>query len=170
MSQRRFRLDGVAQALGRGYSGRWVVAFGIIALAVVWGVLYVAFLQWRARHQALAAFGRIEVAPVVEPLAKLRPPGVEEPEWQQSVADTRAMLDAVTGAGLLDRAGLEALRDELRGRIATATPESAIATLRSIWDDMERRAGPVLTRDPDRPPHPPRRPELLKAKISRRDA
>jgi hypothetical protein len=160
---KRFRRDGRdrAEALGPRHDGRWFVTLGVLTLIVLWAALYVAFRDWRARHRALAEFGREAVAPTVDPLAKLRPPGVDPTEWVSAVADTHAMLVVVTSSGLLDRPRLEALRAELGQRVAGATPETAVATLRAIWDDMEARAGPILTRESQRPPHPPRRPELL---------
>lgn len=59
---------------------------------------------------------------------------------------------------------MKRLRDDLRGRFAKTTPETAIADLSGLWDDMERQAGPVLTRKSQRPPFAPERPELLKKK------
>lgn len=162
MNERRFRIDSIGWFLGRGYSGRWAVALGVVALLVVWIGLYGAFRGWRSRYRALAEFGRTSVAPTVDPLADRVPPGVDAGQWRGVVARTHAMLAFVTAAGLLDRPRMEALRDELSRRVAAATPETAIAVLRAIWDDMERRAGPVLLRDPERPPQPPRRPGLLK--------
>jgi hypothetical protein len=103
MSQRRFRLDGVADALGRGYSGRRVVMVGVVVLLAVGAVLTVAFVRWRASHRVLAEFGRAEVAPVVEPLTARVPPGADAEQWRRAVADTRAMLEVITGAGLLWR-------------------------------------------------------------------
>jgi hypothetical protein len=168
MANPRFRFDdpGSPRAQGPRLSGRRFVAAGVVALLVLWGALYVAFRDWRARHRALAEFGRAAVAPAVEPLAGLRPPGVDPADWSRAVADTRAMLVALTASGLLDRPRMEALRDELRGRVARARDETAVETLRSLWDDMEARAGPVLTRKAERPPHPPPRPAIL----ARRDA
>jgi hypothetical protein len=86
------------------------------------------------------------------------------------VADTHALLVALTGAGLLDRSQMEALRADVAARVARATSESARAELSKLWDDIEARAGPAVAPDDSPPPpgsrqaarHPrPRRPELL---------
>lgn len=168
----RLRLDprsGDPKALGPAHSGRRFVLIGAAALLLAWAGLYLVFRDWRARHRALAEFGRIEVATAVAPLADISPPDVDPAAWRRAVADTRAMLVAVTGAGLLDRPKMATLRDELHQRVAASRPGTAVATLRAIWDDMERRAGPVLLREYERPPHPPRRPDVLKDH-SRREA
>jgi hypothetical protein len=163
LPRKRFRLDDRSDpgVLGGRHSGRRWVAAGACALVLAWGGLYLAFRDFRARHRALAEYGRSAVATTVDPLAKLRPPGVDPAEWPRAVADTHAMLVAVTASGLLDRPRMEALRDELKRRVGQATPDTALETLRGIWDDMEARAGPILTRRGERPPHPPERPALI---------
>lgn len=129
---------------------------GLVAI-----LLYVSFQSWKAHYRALAEFGRSEVAPVVDPLAELQPPGVAREDWRRAVADTHTLLVVLTTSGLLDRAAMEALRDELRGRVAAAAPATAIDTLGGIWDDLVKRAGPTLTVKPSRPPFPPDRPAIL---------
>jgi hypothetical protein len=156
------RADGDLPGLGPRHSGRAFVIAAGVALGVIGALLYAAFLHWRATHRELAAFGRDEVAATIAPLSEIEPPGVDAGPWRSAVADTRAMIEAVTASGALDRPRSEALRDELRGRVADATPQTAVAVLRSIWDDLERRAGPVATREFLRPPHPPRRPAILR--------
>ncbi len=135
-----------------------------LSLVVVGGLIYASFLDWRARHQELVAYGREQVAPTVAPLVDIKPPGVPAEDWQQAVADTRALIEALTAAGVLDRPRMEALKAELEAKVAAATPETAVATLRALWDDLERRAGPVLNREFLRPPQPPTRPAILQAK------
>ena len=49
---------------------------GALGIALVSLLLYVSFQSWKARYRALAEFGRVEVAPTVDPLANLDPPGV----------------------------------------------------------------------------------------------
>jgi hypothetical protein len=166
--RRRPALDDEPSASGR----RFVIA-GIVAILLIWGAVYLAFLYWRATYRALAEFGAAQVAPLVDPLAERVPPGVEPAAWKSAVADTHAMLLALTGAGLLDRPGMEALRDDVAARVARATsPESARAELTNLWDDVEAKAGPAIAPDVNPPPpgsrqasrHPrPRRPELLRA-------
>lgn len=159
---RRRADEGNPSALGPRHSGRRFVIAAVLSLVALLGMLYAAFLDWRGRHEELAAFGRDEVATVVWPLAEVQPPGVEAETWRAAVADTRAMIEAVATSGMLDRARLEALRDELDQCVAEATPATAVAALRAVWDDLERRAGPVITREFLRPPQPPRRPAILR--------
>lgn len=138
-----------------GWPGRWVVG-GLVAVVLGgWWGLDRAFRSWTARYQARAAFGRDRVAPTVDPLARLAPPGVAAAEWREAVAATHALLDAFAGAGLLDEGQMEALRRTLAGEVAQATahPDRARAILARIWDDLERDAGPVVA--PDLVPPPP---------------
>lgn len=163
--RRRRSPDDEASASGR----RFVIA-GVIATLLIWGAVYAAFLYWRATYRALAEFGANQVAPLVDPLAEQVPPGVDPTAWKSAVADTRALLVALTGAGLLDRPQMEALRADVAARVARATPETARAELTRLWDDIEARAGPAVAPDLDSPPpgsrqamrHPrPPRPSLL---------
>lgn len=154
-------------------SGRRFVIVGVVATLAIWGAVYLAFLDWRARYRALAAFGEERVAPLVDPMADRAPIGVEPGAWREAVADTHAMLVALTAAGVLDRAGMEALRSDVEARVARATtPGSARSELTSLWDDLETKAGPLIAPDPTparagsrhAPRHPrPPRPALLRA-------
>jgi hypothetical protein len=163
---RRSALKDEASASGR----RFVIA-GLIATAVIWGGVYLAFLYWRATYRALAEFGAAEVAPLVDPLSDRVPPGVDPAAWTSAVADTHAMLVALTGAGLLDRTQMEALRSDVAARVARASAGSPREEMARLWDDMEARAGPAIAPDESSPPpgsrqaarHPrPKRPSLLK--------
>jgi hypothetical protein len=149
------------------------VIAGVVVTLVIWGAVYLAFLYWRATYRALAEFGAAQVAPLVDPLADRVPTGIDPSAWKSAVADTHAMLVALTGAGLLDRAQMEALRADVAARAARATPESARDELSRLWDAIEARAGPAVAPDVDTPPpgsrqaarHPrPKRPELLRAR------
>jgi len=149
---RRFRLDArpVARAWGTRVSGRAFVVAALLGLAIIWAGVYLAFRGWRARHRELAEYGRTRVAMAVDPLAGIEPPGVPREEWRRGVADTRGMLAGVTAAGLLDRAGMDALRADVAARVAGARPESAVAVLARIWHDRATQAGPVVGRAPRR--------------------
>src|SRR6185437_12122738 len=46
-------------------SGRVFVTAAVIAVLVLWGSLYLAFRQWRARYRERAAFGAAKVAAAV---------------------------------------------------------------------------------------------------------
>ena len=141
----RFDADGATRS-DQGHSGRWLVAVAVVTVLVVWGGLYLAFRGWRARVLARAAYGAREVAPTVDPIARLVPPDVSEDEWREAVRQTHDLIVALAGANLLDQAHLEQLRAELAARVAAARPETARDVLRSIWDDLCARAGPVLAR------------------------
>ena len=153
-------------------SGRRFVIVGLISTLLIWGAVYLAFLYWRARYRTLAEFGATQVAPLVDRLAESAPPGVDPDAWKKAVADTHGMLLALTGAGVLDRAQMEALRGDVAARVARATtPEAARVELIGLWDQIEHDAGPVIAPDTAPPPpgsrhaarHPrPPRPDLLK--------
>lgn len=146
---RRLRVDSTAGVgLTSTYSGRRFVTVAVLTVLVAWGSLYLVFRGWRARVLARAAYGAREVAPTVDPLARMVPEGVRPDDWREAVQQTHALLVALTAANLLDRPQMQALRDELAARVAGARPETARRVLKSVWDDMCARAGPVLARRP----------------------
>ncbi len=153
-------------------SGRRFVIAGVVTVLLIWGAVSLGFRAWRANYEALAAYGATEVAPVIDSLADRVPPGIDPAAWRQAVADTHAMLLALTGASLLDRPAMEALRAEISALVARSTPETAQHDLTGLWEDLERKAGPVIAPDTDPPPNArhaarnprPARPELLKGK------
>src|SRR5262249_28922203 len=108
-SARRWRFDQLdpGPEPGARASGRWAVGAIVASVLTLWLGLDLAFRGWKARYQARAEFGAAKVAPLVDPLATLAPPGVDPPRWRSAVADTRAMLLALTGAGVLDEARME---------------------------------------------------------------
>jgi hypothetical protein len=154
----------VTKALGPARSGRTFVIIAVVAIAAIWGTLFLVFRDWRERHRALSAFGATEVATLVDPLAETAPPGVAAKTWRNAVGDTHAMLVTVTSAGLLDREGLESLRDDLRVRVARMTPEVEVKGLSKLWDEMQEKAGPVILNRSSRPPFAPPRPKVLGGK------
>lgn len=163
---RRYRVDPRDKTLGAHaaesrHSGRLLIVCGVAGLLVLWGVLFLIFQDWRARYRELAKYGETQVAPTVEVLSDQIPPGVDPKAWRDAVTDTRSMLVVVTSAGQLDRLKMEALRDDLVKRFADVRPETALQELGRLWDEMEAKAGPVVTRKPTRPPYPPDRPKLL---------
>ncbi len=89
-------------------------------ILVLWGTLYLAFRDWRARYHARTTFGVTEVAPVIDPLADISPPGVGPDAWQDAVRQTHSMLVAVLSANLLDVGQMELLRDELKETVERA--------------------------------------------------
>jgi hypothetical protein len=165
---RRLRIDGrpmskpvEVEPLGREHSGRVFITAGGLTLLVLSAVVFGFFQDWRSRYRALAEFGASRVAPAINPLVAHKPPGITIDEWEHTVDDTRAMLIAVTASGLLDKPTMEVLRNDLAERVAQTKPETAVTELSRLWDEMETKAGPILTRRTERAPHPPRRPRLL---------
>jgi hypothetical protein len=130
------------------HSGRRFVIGAIVAILAIWGTLYLAFRDWRARHNALADFGRQEVAAAVDPLAEAVPPGVSPAEWREAVADTHRAIAEVMAYGL-SRASMVELRDDLALRVARARPETSRDTLSRIWDET---AGLAKLREGTRKP------------------
>jgi hypothetical protein len=124
----------------------------VVAVLVLWLGLDLAFRQWKARYRVLAEFGASKVAPVIDPLASMVPPDVPSTEWRVAVSETHAMLLALTGAGVLDESQMDDLRREIAARVAAARPETSRRILAELWDDLERKAGPVIA--PDRVPPP----------------
>jgi hypothetical protein len=147
-------------------SGQRFVIAAALAMVIVVAVLTLVFRDWRARYRELAEFGAREVATKVDPIVEQVPPGIVPAAWQQAVADTHAMLVSVTASGILDRRAMEKLQADIAKRIERARPDTAITELTDLWDDMESKTGPLLTRDSDsnRGPRRPRRPALLAPK------
>ena len=116
------------------------------AILVLWGSLYLVFHDWRARYRARTSFGVTQVAPVIDPLAKITPPGVNAGAWQEAVRQTHAMLVAVLSANLLDVRQMQLLREELKQTVERARlhPETARDELASVWTAMADRAEFVL--------------------------
>ncbi len=136
-------------------SGRRTVVALVLTVLALWLGLDLAFRGWKARYDALARFGASKVAPANDPLAELIPPDISPIDWRaaSSLADTHAMLLALTGAGVLDRSQMDQLRQDVADQVARARPETALKTLADLWDDLERKAGPVIAPGPD--PYPP---------------
>lgn len=149
------------KVLGRSRSGRWFVIGAVLTLLLIWGTVFVVFREWRARHRELAAYGATQIAPLVDPLAKMVPPKVDAKAWKRAVDDTHGMLVAATSSGTMGRPELETLRAELAVRFAQDTPETAKDDLTKLWDEMRKRVGPILTGHPSRPPFCPPRPKIL---------
>jgi hypothetical protein len=151
-SPRRLRFDDLASGLARSaaaagasartHSGRRLVLAAGATILVLWGVLYLAFRDWRARYRERAYFGATAVAPAIDPLANVVPPGIEPRAWREAVERTHSMLVTVTSANLLDVPQMAALRGELEQVVvrAGAHPEQAPRELASVWDAMSERA------------------------------
>ena len=135
---------------GIGSSGRRFILLAGMTLLVLWGALYLAFRDWRARYRARTSFGVTEVAPVIDSLGEITPPGVSPDVWQDAVRRTHVMLAAVLSANLLDARQMEMLRDELKQAVkrTRSHPETAREELGAIWTAMADRAEFVLQSGP----------------------
>jgi hypothetical protein len=133
-------------------SGRRAVLAIVAVVLTLWLGLDQAFRGWKARYMARAEFGATRVAPVIDPLAATLPPDVDPTAWRVAVADTHAMLLALTGSGVLDELQMDDLRRAIAAEVAGARPETARKTLADLWDDLERQAGPVIAPDQSHPP------------------
>ena len=158
-ASRRFRFDDRAStvvqlptpASGSGdvmphHSGRRLVLVAGAAILVLWGALHLVFHEWRAHYRTRTNFGVTRVAPVIDPLAEIIPPGVGAGTWQEAVHETHAMLVSVMSANLLDVQQMQLLRDELKQTVERARlhPETARDELASVWTAMADRAEFVL--------------------------
>ena len=153
----RLRLDEFAPGPGAteptSHSGRRLVLVAGLALVVLWGALQAAFQVWRSGYRKRADFGATRVAPAIDPLAEIVPPGVEPDAWRRAVAETHEAIVTLTAANLLDLAQMRALRDDLTACVtrARAQPETARAELAGLWNELAHRAGPVLNARHPRP-------------------
>jgi hypothetical protein len=135
-----------------GYSGRRMVLAGLLVLLMLMSALIVAFRDWRTSYRARVFYGANQVAPAVDPLEKVIPPGVDPTVWRLAVADTHRALVGITAANLLTWKQMGALRERIQRRVARARPETARAELTQLWDDLAACAAPAL--HPARHPRP----------------
>jgi hypothetical protein len=142
----RINADLGAEILGPAHSGRKLVIGAVLIGSLIGAGLYVAFVRWRIEYRARAAFGANQVAPAIDPMAKIVPPGVHPKAWRQAVADTHAMLVMLTASNLLDRPQMIALHDDISRRVARAQPETVVLELLHLWIDLLDKAGPVINR------------------------
>lgn len=130
------------KAADPGRSGRRFVIVAGLTITLLWGVLYLFFRAWRSRYQERAAFGASQVAPVIDGMARLEPPGVKPGDWEDAVRRTHAMLVTVTDSGLLTIDQMKDLRAELTQTVdrARARPEKAVDELATVWNTISDRA------------------------------
>jgi hypothetical protein len=112
------------------------------------------------RPKILPPYGATRVAPAIDPMAEIVPPGVEPGAWRDAVSQTHEMLLALTGSNLLTIGEMKALRarlDEFVAR-ARAHPETApgiLATLRNQIADRDEFLNPdSRSKGGDRRPRP----------------
>ncbi len=129
-------------------SGRSFVLVLLLLLAILAVALMVAFRQWKDRHTELSVYGAQRVAPAILPLTRKPPQGVPAQRWTNIVEAMRAVLEGVTGSGLLDLKDMQALRRDVQLRVDAARPETSAEALALLWRDLERRAGPTLVQHP----------------------
>ena len=140
ISTPRVRID----ATSPGVSGRRVVLAICVVVLALWGALTLAMSSWKAAYAAKAEYGRTQIAPLVDPLEKCVPQGIDVDEWGAAVKATHTMLHALTAANLLEMDALQSLRADLVVRLRDPQPETVRVTLTELWDELEKKAGPVL--------------------------
>jgi hypothetical protein len=115
------------------------------------------------RPEILPSYGATRVAPAVDALAEITPPGVQPADWRLAVSQTHAMLVALSGSNIASIQRMRAVRARLDRLVdqARAHPEDAVVILATIWDETADRAGPLLADEPSKrgTRHP--RPKLL---------
>ena len=131
----------VPEGVSSEHSGRRLVLVAGAIILILWGSLYLVFRDWRTRYRARADFGATQVAPVIDAIAKVAPPGVDGQAWRDAVRETHSMLVSVTGANLLDIEQMQSLRAELEQAVARAEtqPETARDELAGVWNAMSER-------------------------------
>jgi hypothetical protein len=88
------------------------------------------------------------VAPALDPLAAIAPPGVAADRWREAIAGTRDLLLDVTASRRLSTQRMVRLRADLDRAVARARadPASAVRELAGVWDVLHR-SGPTLAPD-----------------------
>jgi hypothetical protein len=136
-----------------------------VGVALLWVGLYAAFYQWRAQYLVRASYGVTRVAPAIDGMGTIDPPGVPRDDWEDAVRRTHALVVTLTDSNLLSIPQMEDLRAELLRSVdrALANPDTALAELAAVWDSLADKAAFILhpPRHPRRrrpPPHPPGHP------------
>ncbi|HWE40472.1 MAG TPA: hypothetical protein VG406_28245 [Isosphaeraceae bacterium] len=148
---RRVRVDAWAGAggfdvLGPRFKGRRVVLGALLGVLVLWGALALAFRGWKARQLDRASYGARRVEAAIGPWERVEPPGIGPAAWREAVGASRALLVAVVGSGAMEKGGMDALADDVAGRVSASRPETAPTDLLRLWADLGRRAGPIVAR------------------------
>jgi hypothetical protein len=140
------------EALRDNYTARVAAARSDSAVAVltgIWGDLEQKagpVLQRRGSPQpALLVLAR-----TIDPLARDLPAGVSAANWNQALEATRVLLVDLVASRRLNLERLEDLRAWWTLRVSAARPETAVAVLTRVWDQVEVEPGakPILARHP----------------------
>jgi hypothetical protein len=115
------------------------------------------------RPAILPSYGATHVAPVVDALAEITPPGVETGVWRLAVRETHEMLVTLTDSNGISIERMRGVRSQLDLMVeqARARPDEAVAILATIWNETADRAEAMLKdeRSPAGTRHP--RPAIL---------
>ena len=109
------------------------------------------------RPGILPSYAEDRVAPALDPLAGVDPPGVDPVQWRDAVARTRALLLDVTAARTISTLRMQDLRREFDRAVARAGPVPNRPS--SSWP-------PCGTPSTD-PANPSSRPERRDARLAR---
>jgi hypothetical protein len=90
------------------------------------------------RPEILPTYGADRVAPALDPLAELQPPGVDAAPWRDAVDRTRALVLDVTASRRISTLRMKDLRRNLDQAVAHAQahPESAVRDLAVVWESF----------------------------------
>ncbi len=92
------------------------------------------------RPSILPSYGDDRVAPALDPLVEVQPPGVEPARWHEAVLRARKLVHTVTASRSISTLRMKDLRTSLDRTVAhaCARPASAVEDLAGIWDALER--------------------------------
>jgi hypothetical protein len=92
------------------------------------------------RPEILPSYGADRVAPALDPLGDMTPPGVDAARWRDAVSRTRDLVLEATSSRLISTMRMRDLRGELDRAVARALahPESAVKELAGMWDSLYR--------------------------------
>jgi hypothetical protein len=92
------------------------------------------------RPEILPSYGADRVAPALDPLGDMTPPGVDVAAWRDAVARTRALVLEVTSSRLISTMRMKDLRGDLDRAVVRARehPESAVQELAGVWHSLHR--------------------------------
>src|SRR5262249_28292252 len=92
------------------------------------------------RPEILPSYGADRVAPALDSLDALKPPGVKVDRWHDALHRTRALVLDIAESRLISTMRMKDLRRELDRAAARAQehPDSAVAELATVWDSLSR--------------------------------
>jgi hypothetical protein len=127
-----------------GHSGRRLVILGLLSLFIIWAILALSFLVWKANYRERIRWGEKAIPSALAPLTECAPPGINPGLWGDTLAETKVMLQRLVRSGILSRTQMQNLEMSLRKQAREVKPEGAGVLVLHIWDTAELDAGNVL--------------------------